>query len=182
MALILAKQGIDIEIVEKAATLDKQPRATHYSAPAVYELVRAGVADEIYRSGYVPQGACWRKPDGTRLVGITATGVIPEDYPYKMVCYPLDKLCPLLLKHVLEFYNVRVNWSHNVVNTGQDDNNAWVEVETPEGLRKLSADYVVGCDGARSNVRRGLFGEEFPGFTWDEQIVATNVCISLRLS
>jgi 2-polyprenyl-6-methoxyphenol hydroxylase-like FAD-dependent oxidoreductase len=37
------------------------------------------------------------------------------------------------------------------------------------------ADYVVGCDGD-SIVRRKLFGEMvFPGFTWDKQIVATNV-------
>jgi 2-polyprenyl-6-methoxyphenol hydroxylase-like FAD-dependent oxidoreductase len=40
----------------------------------------------------------------------------------------------------------------------------------------MEGDYVVGCDGANCTVRRRLFGEmEFPGFTWEEQIVATNV-------
>jgi 2-polyprenyl-6-methoxyphenol hydroxylase-like FAD-dependent oxidoreductase len=44
------------------------------------------------------------------------------------------------------------------------------------GTDVVEGDYVVGCDGANSTVRRKLFGEMvFPGFTWDEQIVATNV-------
>lgn len=38
------------------------------------------------------------------------------------------------------------------------------------------ADYIVGCDGANSIVRRNLFGDMvFPGFTWDKQIVATSM-------
>ncbi|KAH8675164.1 hypothetical protein BGZ61DRAFT_536443 [Ilyonectria robusta] len=174
LALLLAKKGIDVEIMEKSTTLDTQPRATHYSSPAVYELSRAGVADEMFRGGFVPGGVCWRKLDGSRLAGLDAEGVIPDDYPYKMVCYPLDKLGPLLLKHALELPNVRVHWSHEVLTAGQDDSCAWIEVKSPEGERKITADYVIGCDGAKSIVRRQLFGDDFPGFTWDEQIVATN--------
>lgn len=182
LALLLAKNGISVEIVEKATTLDKQPRATHYSAPAAYELARAGVLDEIHSGGFVPRGVCWRKLDGTRLTGLTATGVIPEDYPFKLVCYPLDRLGPLLLKHIEKIAGVQVYWSHSVVKVGQDAPSAWVEVETPEGIRNMSADYVIGCDGARSMVRRQLYGEDFPGFTWEEQIVATNVLLPLSAS
>jgi hypothetical protein len=27
---------------------------------------------------------------------------------------------------------------------------AWVDVETPEGKKRLEANYVIGCDGARA--------------------------------
>ena len=175
LALLLAKQGISIEIVERAPTLDKQPRATHYAPPAVYELARAGVSDEIYSGGFVPDGVCWRKLDGTVLTGLTAKGVVPEDYPYRLVCYPLDRLGPLLYKHVQQLPNAQVHWSCPVVDIGQDSESAWIEIGLSTGNRKISADYIVGCDGARSIVRRQLFGEDFPGFTWDDQIVATNV-------
>lgn len=175
LSLLLAKKGINVELVDKAAELDTQPRATHYAAPAVYELSRAGVTDEMFSKGFIPNGVCWRKLDGTRLAGLDMEGVIPKDYPYNMVCYPLDKLGPLLLKHALKQPNVEVHWSHEVLKTGQDDSSAWVTVKTPEGEREIVADYIVGCDGASSIVRRQLFGDEFPGFTWDDQIVATNV-------
>lgn len=175
MALLLGKQGISVEVLEKASTVDTQPRATHFSAPATYELSRAGVLDDMYAGGFVPNEVCWRDLDGTKLGGLRILDAFPKDYPHKLVCFPLDKLGPLLRKHVSRHSNIKVHWSWNVSKVEQDGSSAYVEAETPEGHRKLSADYVVGCDGARSVVRRDLFGENFPGFTWYEQIVATNV-------
>lgn len=61
---------------------------------------------------------------------------------------------------------------------GQNSAMAWVDtVHTNTGEQSsLEADYIVGCDGANSVVRRSLFGDrEFPGRTWNEQLVATNV-------
>jgi len=51
-----------------------------------------------------------------------------------------------------------------------------VEVETPEGRKVIVGDYVLGCDGANSQVRRSLFGDlNYPGETLESQIIATNV-------
>ncbi|KAL2256729.1 hypothetical protein VTK26DRAFT_1218 [Humicola hyalothermophila] len=76
-------------------------------------------------------------------------------------------------------YGGVVSWEHRVVGVGQDDEGAWVEVMVKgeggeERKEVIKADYVVGCDGANSAVRKALFGNEFPGFTWEEQIIATN--------
>ena len=68
-----------------------------------------------------------------------------------------------------------MEWGSKVMDIGQDEDKAWVEVEKADGRKRFEADYVVGCDGANSQVRRCLFGKSFPGKTWDEQIVATNV-------
>lgn len=70
-----------------------------------------------------------------------------------------------------------VRWDHQVDEIRQDDNQATVIVSTPEGMKEMEADYVVGCDGANSIIRRQIFGDEFPGYTWDLTIVATNVRI-----
>ncbi|KAI6327106.1 hypothetical protein MCOR34_000536 [Pyricularia oryzae] len=69
-----------------------------------------------------------------------------------------------------------VSWRHRVLDVGQDEERkvAWVDVATPEGRKRVEGDYVVGCDGAASQVRRSLFGQDYPGFTWEKQIVATN--------
>lgn len=45
------------------------------------------------------------------------------------------------------------------------------------GEETVRGDWIVGCEGANSGVRRSLFGSSFPGKTWDAQIVATNVSL-----
>ena len=78
--------------------------------------------------------------------------------------------------------NVDVQWNHKVLSVRQDDDKAEVEVEVAGGERKwLSADYIIGADGANSGVRRALFGESnYPGETLQKQIIATNVCTPER--
>ena len=174
LGLLLAKKGIPIQLVDMSYELDKQPRATHYGPPAMYELRRAGVNEEMRAQGFLPNGVSWRKLDGTFLAGINVE--LTNDDPDRMVCLPLNKLGKILYEHISREPTATVSWGHKVVGLGQDDDKAWVDVETPEGPKKLEAEYIIGCDGANSQIRRSLFGDfEFPGKTWDEQIVATNV-------
>ena len=92
-----------------------------------------------------------------------------------MISLPLDELLPLIGSKLDNHSNAEILWSHKVTALGQDEQLAWVDVETSEGQKNLNATYIVGCDGGVSKVRRELFGQSFPGRTWDEQIVATNV-------
>ncbi|KAL2435615.1 FAD-dependent monooxygenase terC [Exophiala dermatitidis] len=173
LELLLAKRGIPVQILDFGNKLDEQPRATHYGPPAMYELRRAGVTDDLRAAGFLPNGVAWRKLDGTFIAGVDAT--VNADDPDRMVCLPLNKLGRILYDHLSRYPSATVSWGHKVVSIGQDAEKAWVNVETPEGDKTLEASYIVGCDGANSQIRRSLFGDkEFPGKTWDEQIVATN--------
>jgi 2-polyprenyl-6-methoxyphenol hydroxylase-like FAD-dependent oxidoreductase len=176
LALLLSKEGITVRVLEKADQLDTNPRATHYGSPAVYELRRAGVLDDVQKQGFLPKGACWRKLDGSMIAGINNTDM--EDDPDSMVCLPLNYLGQILYRHLQMQPTATVDWQHTVTAIGQDEEKAWVHVTIPDGSSvKVEADYIVGCDGASSMVRRSLFGDQgFPGFTWDTQLVATNVC------
>ncbi len=176
LALLLSKQGIQVQVLEAAETLDAQPRATHYAPPAVYELGRAGVLDEVRAAGFTPDVVCWRKLDGTILGALDGT-VIPAEYPYQVACLPLDRLGKILERHLEKQPTAKILYSHRVVKLEQDDKKATVFVERKDReVTAFSADIIVGCDGANSQIRRSLFGDrEFPGGTWDQQIVATNV-------
>jgi 2-polyprenyl-6-methoxyphenol hydroxylase-like FAD-dependent oxidoreductase len=174
LALLLAKQGIPVQLLEAADKFDDRPRATHYAPTAVRELQRAGVFEDMKaKGGFFPSGVCWRKLHGDILA--TIKGPADND-PHPLICLPLNQLHEILEEHLKCYPSIDVRFNHRVVGLGQDDSSAWVEVETSEGKKTLKAQYVVGCDGANSIVRRSLFGDQdFPGFTWDEQIVATNV-------
>ncbi|VUC37790.1 unnamed protein product [Clonostachys rosea] len=173
LALLLAQAGIPVTILDMQADLDTNPRATHYSTPAMYELNRAGVGDDLRSRGFMPDGVSWRKLDGTRLVKVH--NHVVKDHATRMTCLPLDQLGKLLREHITKYEGIRVLFDHKVVQIDQNADEARVDVETPSGRKTFKADYIIGCDGANSQIRRSLFGDwEFPGKTWQYQIVATN--------
>ena len=174
LGLRLAKENIDVTLVDMGEKLDTQPRATHYASPAIQELRKAGVLEDVRARGFTPDGVCWRKLDGTYLAGIQMS-VFKAD-PDVMVCLPLNQLGEVLVEHLRNYPSAKILWSHKVTGIEQDDKVARVTCTTPNGEVTLEGDYVVGCDGVNSKVRRALFGDwEFPGKTWAEQIVSTNV-------
>lgn len=184
LGLLLARAGISVELVEQSYALDTNPRAAHYASPSVYELARAGVIDEIREKGFMPDSVSWRKLDErkTRLctIGRWARGETGElegkglDDKLRMVVLPLHKLDAILARRLVAMENAVIRYGYRVEGVGHDGEGAWVEVETAEGPKRIEGDYVVGCDGANSKVRKCLYGDEYPGYTWDRQIVATN--------
>ncbi|KAL3478056.1 hypothetical protein BJX99DRAFT_114090 [Aspergillus californicus] len=174
LGLLLSKQGIQVELLDADTKVSDQPRAAHYASPAAFELDRAGVLDDVKARGFQFKTMAWRKPDTTYVAG-TTTEHLPADYPHRMVVLPLDLLGELLVEHIYRQPTAHVKWSHRVLKVGQEADYAWVDVETPTGQQRIEADYVIGCDGASSTVRRELFGPEYPGETLNAQIIATNV-------
>ena len=133
-------------------------------------LHRAKVLGKIQKAGLTPDSLTWRKLDGTVINGLTGLSKWGDESA--TVIYPAEDLSVLFLEEVRRQSNVTIHWSHKVVSVSQTETKAWVNVE---GGGKLEADFVVGCDGASSAVRKSLFGQTFTGKTWDKIIMGTNV-------
>ena len=172
-----------ITIFEQLPQLLRSHRAGFYGPPAVAELTRAGVIDEIRRRGYEPQTAAFAKLWDKERHEATAEGsevlatVHLSKGRHPMPGLPQDRLADLLLERVEARQDVlTLRYSTTVLEVQQDDGKAWVKVRYSDGSEEVvEGDYVVGCDGARSIVRKQLFGDDYPGFTWDSQVVATDV-------
>lgn len=122
----------------------------------------------------MPQKMSWRRLDDARLAGLDSE--LLEESPDRLLCLPTSKLGAILLRHLEQQKSATILFDHKVSTIDQDDENAGVDVETGEGNKRMKASYVVGCDGANSQIRRALFFDlAFSEKTWDEQIVATNV-------
>lgn len=174
-----------ITILDSAATLNSAPRATHYASPAIKLFRKVGILPEIRRDGYMPTKLCWRKLDGTRLAGFDRTVCHDGDLDGDgLTVYPVGPLCALLERELKERADINVLWGRKVVSfkSGLEDGakEATVEVEADGRTETYTADYAVGTDGGNSTVRRLMFGKRnFPGFTWDKQIMATNTEIDI---
>ncbi|WP_425388261.1 FAD-dependent monooxygenase [Amycolatopsis taiwanensis] len=81
-------------------------------------------------------------------------------YPYTLAI--MQAAVERLLEERAAELGVRVRWSTEVTDVHQDAGGVVVTVRTPDGTERLAADYLVGCDGGRSSVRK-LAGIGFPG-------------------
>jgi 2-polyprenyl-6-methoxyphenol hydroxylase-like FAD-dependent oxidoreductase len=89
-----------------------------------------------------------------------------EVSPMEVLRLPQPELEAVLQGWAIEL-GAEVRRGHEVVGVEHDDRAVTVEVEDPEGIRRLTARYLVGCDGASSPVRE-MVGIPFPGITYPE--------------
>lgn len=186
LALLLAQLDPrpSITILDAAPTLNTAPRATHYGPPAIRYLRKAGILPQVRQQGYLPKTICWRKLNGTRIAGFDRALLHDDGIEGNATTVlPCGQLCELVAGE-LKGKGVRVAWGWRVsaIESGLEDDatSAAVTAEKDGETKTFEADFVVGCDGGNSTIRRLMFGpRNFPGFSWEEQVVATNTRIDL---
>ena len=149
----LALAGVDVAIVERRASQDLAgSRAGGLHSRTIEVLDQRGIADRFLSEGQVAQVAAFA---GTPL----DISDFPTRHPYGLGLWQ-NHIERILAGWVGELA-VPIYRGREVTGFAQDDNG--VDVELSEG-QSLRAEYLVGCDGGRSLVRKEA-GIEFPG--WD---------------
>jgi 2-polyprenyl-6-methoxyphenol hydroxylase-like FAD-dependent oxidoreductase len=106
-----------------------------------------------------------------------------KDHPDRMTILQLGEIIQIMYRHCMDPKRgkglIDVRFDHRVISCGQEADRAWVDVDVgPGGASKrerFEADFVIGCDGATSAVRRSLFGREWPGQTFPYRFIVQNV-------
>ena len=170
-ALALARQGLDVQLFEAEARVNDSPRAATTHAATLEILENLGLVEEVTKRGLIePKFRIWDRASRT-IIAEFNFGVLKNDtrYPYVVQCEQ-HKLANIALDRLRALPNVAVEFSARVGGFEQFDDRVEVEVETATGRRRVSASYLVGADGGRSTVRKGL-DIEFEGYTHPERFL-----------
>jgi putative polyketide hydroxylase len=159
----LARAGVDVLLLEARPTGLPLPRATVLSLRTM-ELLRAWGLEEQIRAGadavdmtMLEAPTMARADEGTVVnVGIPTAAQSSVLSPTMPACVAQDHLETVLFAHVLGYRNVTVRRGITVAHVTNTGTGAQVTVHDPKGLRVISADRVVGADGARSVVRAAM--------------------------
>ncbi|MGP9537217.1 FAD-dependent monooxygenase [Brachybacterium sp. AOP43-C2-M15] len=159
-ALVLAQSGVPCRILDKRSEAGHSSRALGLQARSMEVLAGLGVTDEIERMAYRLRGSSIMK--GRRRV-VTLDWVPPESrFPYTYVL-PQAGL-EEILRTRLAALGVEVEREIEIVDVRADGGGVVAELA---GGASLSADWLIGADGARSAVRTAL-GIGFPEYATGE--------------
>ncbi|KAI9765810.1 MAG: hypothetical protein M1840_007092 [Geoglossum simile] len=179
LGLNLAREGIEVLVLEAEADIVPSPRALMYFPIVLHEFERLGILDEVVNAGYKNQeGLCFRTPAGgsDKVLAKIPPGKAPKGTIDFGVQLGQHKLTSIIRKHARECSSFSLRYSARFVDLQEEDDYVNVEASSPDGNRSFfSARFVVGCDGASSSVRKAL-QIPFEGFTWEDwRFLAINI-------
>src|SRR5438874_6201224 len=166
-ALACARFGHRVTLLEAQERIDDSPRASTTQPPTLEILAQLGLIDEYIAQGLVARTfQFWDRPtrrliaefDFSRLRGETAYPMVVQTEQHKLANMAIGRLRDMADAEVILGSRV----------TGVSQDSKQVKIETENG--ELLADYVIGCDGGRSTLRKGL-DIEFEGYTWPERFL-----------
>jgi len=167
LALRLARQGVRVTVLEALDAPDRDLRASTFHPPTLDLLEEDGITPQLIAHGLV--APTWQvRMHATGAAAVFDLGILRDHtrHPYRVQCEQ-SKLVNFLLAHLASHHpEVEVRFGHRVLGFEQTAGGVTVESESAEGRHSLHAAYLVGCDGAKSAVRKtldlGFEGETFP--------------------
>jgi 3-(3-hydroxy-phenyl)propionate hydroxylase len=169
-ALCLARQGIEVILLEALPTWAKDLRASTWHPPTLEMMAKLGVADRMVKHGLicpVYQYRDRRSPDVFSF-DLTELSDITE-FPYRLQ-YEQFKFTRHLCELLADEPHATLRFSHEVIDVEQDADGVTVVAEYQGVTEFFRADYVIGAEGANSILRRKMkIG--FEGFTYPEKFV-----------
>jgi len=169
LALRLAMLGLPSLVLEAEADISEELRASTFHPPTLDMLDELGVAQALIAQGLVtPTWQIRRHEDGARAV--FDLGVLKDDtaHPYRLQVEQW-KLSRLLLAKLRADHadSVELRFNTRIEQVAQDADGVTL---SGAGFNPIRVPYAVGCDGARSEVRRAM-GIDFPGDTYPETTI-----------
>jgi 2-polyprenyl-6-methoxyphenol hydroxylase-like FAD-dependent oxidoreductase len=175
-AVELRRRGVGCRIVERLAAPVPYAKAVGIQPRTLELWEAAGVLTRALDAATPMHGQIFfvnRRP--VRRIEFA----LPPDVPYGFVALPQYETERLLAERLTELGG-RVERGVEFVRFSQDTEGVTAVLRGPDGESQVRADYLIGCDGAHSAVRKGL-GLEFAGDAFPEEFMLGDVEVDWNL-
>ncbi|MCY4427602.1 MAG: NAD(P)/FAD-dependent oxidoreductase [Halieaceae bacterium] len=172
LALQLAQQDISVALLEQEASPPIDLRASTFHPPSL-EMIAGlgdGVLDQMLGKGLRAGRYQYRDAVTGEVAEFDMSLIAGEtDYPFRLQLEQYE-LTHIVADSLRRYANAQHRFSTRVCGFRQSDEGVEIQVETTAGRETIEAGFLVGADGAGSQVRKSA-GIEFGGFTYDEKFL-----------
>ncbi|OBK32444.1 3-(3-hydroxyphenyl)propionate hydroxylase [Mycobacterium sp. 1165196.3] len=184
-ATLLAQYGVDTLVLDRWPQVYPQPRAVHLDDEVYRILARLGIADDF--------AAISRPARGLRLVdrNLKVLAEFRRDTPVTQNGFPAasmfdqPELEELLRRNLARFPHARFRGDVEVLGVTANDAAGPLHLRIRDRMTNLestlSADYVLGCDGANSTVRGGAIGASMRNLKFDQRWLVVDITTTADL-
>jgi len=176
LAVQLIRCGVDFVIIDSKETTTPFSRAIGVQARTLEIYDQIELADKLVSLGHRAEKAKFLK--GGEVLGeanLSELGVGLSPYPYVLLVE--QGLHEELLYQYVTDSGRDILWQHEMVSFEDDGDGVTAKVKQADGSElTVSAKYLVGCDGAKSSVRRGL-GLTFEGDTVERLFYVADIIL-----
>ena len=171
LAVQLLAADVPFRLIDAAETAVHESRALAIQARTLEVLERGGIASRLVERGDTARQI---RLHGSRTVDLTLFDGVDAATTYPFLLFLSQAETERILAEHLAARGVVIERGMSLVGLAQANDEVRLTVATPRGEESLTADYVVGCDGAHSAVRR-LAGIEFAGRGFPQTFVIADV-------
>jgi 3-(3-hydroxy-phenyl)propionate hydroxylase len=172
-AASLVRRGVPVTVFEAGSGLSAQSRASTFHPPTLDMLDELGAASDLIAQGLVAPRFQYRsKQHG--ILGQFDFAAIADvcRHPFRVQCEQ-SRLTRILYDRLCRHPIFAIEFDARVASVSQDTGGVRITIERDGRRETRSGLWLIGADGARSDVRRAL-DIEFPGFTWPERFLVVS--------
>jgi 2-polyprenyl-6-methoxyphenol hydroxylase-like FAD-dependent oxidoreductase len=171
-ALELARYGISVRIIDKAAQRTDKSKALVLWSRTLELLDRSGGTAPFVAAGFKAMGVNFVAGDG-KIVGHVSMDAVKSPYPYGLMLPQSDT--ERLLDERLQSFGVTIERQVELVHLADKGEHVEVVLRHPDGREEaVTSDWLLGCDGAHSAVRHGI-GAKFEGETMNSDWMLADI-------
>lgn len=177
----LLRHRVQVRLIDKAL---EQPadhsRALAIQARTLELFDRMGVVDEVHRRGRVTNAVNVLAANGKRgRLTLRAFEQLVSPYP-ELLMLPQHETEDILATRLAQLGG-RIERGVELTGVSASPEGVVATLTTPQRTESLRAEWVVGCDGAHSFVRRAA-GIPFEGETYDDQCMVGDLVVRWELA